>query len=234
MQLGIGISLSDSDQSGAAVLPAPIINLEGDESSQFTYSTPPNIADWSGFAQATLTEQPSHNGTMNGLTVPSFDGVDEFLERAQLPITDMSFLFALQKNTNALTKTIMAQINTGGPTDIWFISVSGTGQIIMSTGTGTHTSADGAISDNTPTILSIVCEIGQTVRVYVDGVLSVLNSRTWGPAAGANKLVLGGRRSASPLATWIGLIARAQVWNSALSDSDRQAYETLATTKWIP
>lgn len=236
------LSMSLSSVSPAAIgrrpseppYPPPLINLEGDDLSQIKFGIPPNMEEWGDFKQLNASWQPSHDGTMNGKTTPSFSGSSEVLERAALPITDMTFLFVLKKDVNALTKRLISQDDTAGASSKFFVAVFGNGSIIVNGGATSTTSITGAIPDNTPVVLSIVCPIGQNAPIYVNGsdvVLSYVSN--WNPSAGANLLHLGGFKYTSPIATWDGLISRFQVWNSVLSTEDRQAAEAEAAAEWI-
>ena len=234
MELSLGLtSSSPAVGKKGPSLPSPIIDLEGDNNpSQMTFGAGVDIATWKTFSQATVAQRPTLNGTMNGLTTAAFDGTDDGMTDSAIPVTDSTFLFAVQPNLTASGTLLSQRDGTDGL--VWDIYVQADGQVVLLALPGSLVNSNvGSVPMGSPSIITITCPVAQNVTIYVNGVDQTQGSNVWNPPGTGASLVLGREFATGGGKRWKGETGRVQIWDSVLSTADRQAAEADALAKWV-
>lgn len=222
--------VASAHKASATFTPASLPNLAGwwdsDDATTFSYSSGSVVSQWrdkSGldrhFAQATVANQPSRNGTQNGRTTVVFDGSTDYLDTSP---------FTLPQPLTLIYAGFL-----GGPGSTWGILSSVGGNLQTYWG------------DNALKYYAGTNEVEATIRGWSGGARTVAfnfngsSSASWidGTAgftgnpgsSGTNGLRTAERNLAN---RFNGSLYEIIVCSSVLTTTDRQAAEAYLKTKW--
>jgi hypothetical protein len=178
--------------------------------------------------QATGANQPTYRANqLNGLPTIQFDGGD-YLQKASFPLTSTYTLFTVVKTTGSGFMSVLDHdIDTPR---IFLFRYNGASSFELSAW-----SSGGLATDSqaiTGANYSIVAGVRRTldVQVYVNGATNGLTASSGTPnTPGGHRFTVGGRGAANFLT---GHVAEVLVYNSSLSDANRQSVQNYLGAKY--
>jgi hypothetical protein len=189
--------------------------------------------DGSGLAnhatQATSTKRPTLKlAIQNGRPVVRFDGVDDFLAVAASLTLKPASVFVACSATSFVVRALLGQAASGTGA-LGFRFESGTNLTVKVVGIGTIASAPVVTSAGAAFQVGLTYTAGGVYAVYYDRVQkSTGTSNSPAVGAGAPSIASGYGNGEN----WPGDIYEFLVYDSALSDPDRQSVEDYLKGKW--
>jgi hypothetical protein len=206
--------------------------LAGDTTGDFTFSSGSVVSQWndkSGDArhatQATVTNQPTRSGTLNGMSTVVFDGVDNFMSWTALTVPDAGFtLVAVIRANGSGDDTVV-----GGGSGHYQYRINGAGQPnLLRADTAEDGNASTSIRDGSYHIVSLVSST--TLRsFYLDRAADGTSSTTTASYTDAEHI---GSKEGSSEFGQID-VAELLLFNSGLSGTDRGTVEDALYAKWF-
>lgn len=234
-----------------------VLWLDASDASTFSFSSGSSVSQWrdkstsaANHGQGTASVQPNRNGTLNGKSTVVFDGTDDNLINATVPLLRNVpgwTAFVLSMTTDVTQYGISFQVYSDA-IDTWSLrlamnvagSASGKATVCgrrVDGGTGTCFNSTNSVSNSVWYTNTFVSDLTNTdAFFYLNGALE--NSDTaWlssGNTSNANGLSTLGQRGGDGGNGnhWKGPIAEVILYNTALSTGDRERVEAYLRAKW--
>jgi hypothetical protein len=183
-------------------------------------------------SQGTGTRQPLRNSTQNGKSVMTFDGSDDFLSRASVPVSQQWTAYAVVRKTITTgVQLIVSQQATSGTLQAQYLRANA----LVAESLGFQ-ATNSAVVDAGPNILQNTWHVLAGVQTatqlecFVDNTTNGATNCTQQAATAQVLQISGFGNSASN--TWQGDIAEVLLWNVAHSSSQRTAVNRWLGRRW--
>jgi hypothetical protein len=186
--------------------------------------------------QSNPSYRPARTGTLNGKSVVTFDGTDDFLSRSAVACSTQWTAFAVCTKTISTSATIiLSQQPTSGSLQAQYLRVNSlVAEAIGFAATNSAVTDTGlSVSQGVPSIISSR-QNASAIEVYKDGVGNGGTACVQQSVASAvlNISGYGGIPQNAAGGGWQGDVAEIVIYNTALTTAQRASVEAYLATKW--
>jgi len=238
LTMGANVSTMVAGTFNPTTISGCLIWLDGADTSTITYSTSPTISQWNdksggnyNFTLSTANSPtlPTYATMSNGKSAPRFSS--SALQNSSVVIPTSYTIFVVGYNTSATAYSGLISNYSGGY--LFFGSTTGTAQFSCFNGTSSGWNNHGTDINSPSTAVTSLCLMEMTNDNTTTGLIPYINGTTMTGKNGTTSQITGIIIGNFPNNQyWNGFVAEVLIYNSVLSNANRQSVEGYLAWKW--